>query len=1036
VNLNKHPFALAALTVAVSAPFAAHAAPTVNWRAPAAGATITQPINGTSACEVRGERIRRVEFSIRPAGSSVEYTPLNIDQDSPWRCVLDTTRFANGRYTLRARAYDADRGGASDTETRTINISNTTSGGDTGGTTNTPPQVSITAPANGATVGTTVSYAANATDSNGTIQQVQFFLDGATTPLATDTSSPYSGSVTLAAGTHRLRAVATDNGGATSSSEVSFSVQSTSGGSTGGSTGGTTGPQVSITAPGNGATVRGSITYAATASDPNGIRYVQFFLDDSTTYLRNDTEAPFTGTLNTANLSDGTHRMRAVARARETGATNTTEVTFTVQNGTTSGGGTTNSAPSVNLTAPASGTVSGTMSFAATASDTDGSVARVEFYLVNGSNQRTLIATDTTNDYGGTYNTTQLANGTYQLLAVATDNSNLSATTQRTVTISNTTTGGGDTGGGDTGGGDTGGGTAGATTLPANGARAVATFESLGLSWRPGSSPGAAGCSLRYRKHSESTWREALPMWYDTRDSECRGSIVHLEPGTDYAVEMGVGTSFSAGVNTRTWAESFPIARTVQVSSGSGTLNITEGGTAQGYVLYTGPATLDAGNAADYNVAINAPYVIVRGLTMRGARVDGIRISPAVTNVVIEDNDISGWGRSSGQTVNGVRTGVDRDSGIRANCVNTPGSLQRVVIQRNRIHDPRWGSNSWDGRIHPLGPVGIEISHCGGNHVIRHNEITSSDGHFFKDGMGGQANFSTIGFPAADSDIHGNIVSHAMDDGIETEGGNRNVRIWGNYIDQTAAGIANTPVSVGPMYIFRNVYNRSRRHYLVGLDADDRLQFNKAGSQSEFGNGRRYVLHNTLLQATQAGLQYGLGAGDGIAGLSNAPMTNTVTRNNILHVWRSSSVSIGTAGGTGNDLDYDLRNGGISAYAGAEANGIVGTPVYRSGHGWSSWTGGNYQLDPSSPGYNRGARLPNFNDAFTGSGPDVGAHEGDTPAMRLGVNGGRQPYAGPAGTSTTTSGTSTTGGTTTDGTTSSTSDTSGVCSTALCVATQ
>jgi hypothetical protein len=913
VNLNKHPFALAALTVVVSAPFAAQAAPTVSWRAPTSGATISGPINGTSACEVGGSGIRRVEFSIRPAAGGT-WVPLNTDQDGPWRCVLDTSKFKTGKYTLRALAYDRDSGGTYTKASQNISIS---SGAGTPST-STPPTVSITAPASGATVkGSTVACAATATDSNG-IKQVQFFIDGASVKI--DTTLPHScifDSTKLADGTHTLKAVATDQLNATSSTEVSFNVSNT------------------------------------TANTP----------------------------------------------------------------------------PTVSLTAPASGTVSGTMTFAATASDPGGSVAKVEFYLVNSSGQRTLIATDTTNTYGGTYNTTQVANGGYQLMAVATDNAGASSTTQRAVTISNTTTGGGDTGGG----GDGGSGTAGATTLPANGASAVATFESLGMSWRPSSNPGAAGCSLRYRKHSETTWREALPMWYDTRDGECRGSIVHLDPGTNYAVEMGVGTSFSAGVNTKTWSENFPIARTVQVQSGSGTLNITEGGTAQGYVLYTGPATLDAANGADYNVAINAPYVIVRGLTMRGARVDGIRISPAVTDVVIEDNDISGWGRSSGQTVNGVKTGVDRDSGIRANCVNTPGSLKRAIIQRNRIHNPRWGSNSWDGRIHPLGAVGIEISHCGGNHVIRYNEIYSREGYYFKDGMGGQANFSTRGFPAADSDVHGNIVRHAMDDGIETEGGNRNVRIWGNYIDQTAVGIANTPVAVGPLYIFRNVYNRSRRFFLVGLDADDRLYFSKSGSQTDLGNGRRYMFHNTLLQATQAGVQNGLGAGHGISGLSSEAMTNTVSRNNILQVWKSGSTSISTAGGTGNDLDYDLRNGGISAYAGAQANGIVGTPVYRAGHGWANWTGGNYQLDPSSPGYNRGARLPNFNDGFTGSGPDMGAHEGDTPTMGLGVNGGRQPYAGPAGSSTSTaSGTSTIGGTTSGGTT----DTSGVCSTALCVATQ
>jgi hypothetical protein len=45
-----------------------------------------------------------------------------------------------------------------------------------------------------------------------------------------------------------------------------------------------------------------------------------------------------------------------------------------------------------------------------------------------------------------------------------------------------------------------------------------------------------------------------------------------------------------------------------------------------------------------------------------------------------------------------------------------------------------------------------------------------------------------------------------------------------------------------------------------------------------------------------------------------------------------------------------------------------------------------YQLAPSSPGYDTALRIPNFNDSFTGAGPDVGAHEAATPVMKFGVN--------------------------------------------------
>jgi hypothetical protein len=107
-------------------------------------------------------------------------------------------------------------------------------------------------------------------------------------------------------------------------------------------------------------------------------------------------------------------------------------------------------------------------------------------------------------------------------------------------------------------------------------------------------------------------------------------------------------------------------------------------------------------------------------------------------------------------------------------------------------------------------------------------------------------------------------------------------------------------------------------------------------------------------------------------------------RNNILHVWTSGAYSIYTAGGTADDADYDLRNGSVNI-SGAEVNGIVGTPIYASGHGWQSEAGGNYQLSPTSPGFGRAQRLANFND--TTSAPDVGAHQSGTGAMVFGVTG-------------------------------------------------
>ena len=521
--------------------------------------------------------------------------------------------------------------------------------------------------------------------------------------------------------------------------------------------------------------------------------------------------------------------------------------------------------------------------------------------------------------------------------------------------------------------------------LPSTNTTATATFESLGVYWTPPANPGAAGCNLQYRKTGETTWKNALPMWYDSRNSECRGSIVYLTPGTDYQLQFSLpGQQPVAQRAARTWSESFPIAKTVTVPSSAQTLNITEGGSASGYVLYTaaaGGSTIDVANGKVNNVTIAAPYVILRGFTLKGAQKDAVKLLQGAHDVVIEDNDISGWGSYSGVTTgDGQQVGTNYEAAVRAQRLT---GLERVIVQRNRIHHPRYGANSWSFG-HPLGPQGIGFEEsAGGNHVFRFNEIYSSDGHYFNDGIGEGYNFSAVGFPHADSDIYGNLITHCWDDAIEAEGGNRNVRIWGNYMDRTMIGVATTATHTGPVYIFRNVHNRSRKLSTVSTDLDSGSTFSKSGTNGAFGDGRRYLFHNTTLQATTTGMTYPLGVHTGLTG-PGVPMTNTVSRNNIYHIKKTWWSAIDPTGGTGNDLDYDLFNGNVLA-SGAETHGLVGTPIYEAGHGWVSESNGWYQQAPTSPGYDRGARLPNFNDSFTGAAPDMGAAEAGRPAMRFGL---------------------------------------------------
>jgi hypothetical protein len=510
--------------------------------------------------------------------------------------------------------------------------------------------------------------------------------------------------------------------------------------------------------------------------------------------------------------------------------------------------------------------------------------------------------------------------------------------------------------------------------LSSSGVAAVPTYESAGLYWQsPG---GTAGCEVRYRRSGESAWKQGLAMWYDARDSQCRGSLVGLQAGSSYEAELNLpGQAASRAITFSTWPNQRPVARTIAVNGGSAQYTITEGGTASGWVVYEGNgATLDGANSAQYNILVKASYVIIRGLNLKGARQDAIRLDPTVHDIVIEDNDISGWGRTRDGT-----WATNLDSGIRGYC-SSQDQLVRVTIQRNRIHDPRYGANSWsDG--HPAGAQAVTFSHCGGQLVVRHNEMYSTTGRYFNDVIGGEDNFTKAGFPNADSDIYGNRISHAWDDGIESEGANENVRIWGNYIDRTAIGIATTATSVGPVYIFRNVWNRAQMYEKVSLDSDDRQPFFKSGGQDSLGHGRRYILHNTMLQARQSGLTYGLGGGFGLGGTGSTQLIqNTWSRNNIYHQWKDGK-GFTYQTGTTSSFVTDMYNGTTGDTT--VASGIKATPQYAPGHGWQSEAGGNYQLAPGTAGVGAGTRIANFND--DAAAPDVGAHQSGTASMKFGI---------------------------------------------------
>jgi hypothetical protein len=193
----------------------------------------------------------------------------------------------------------------------------------------TPPTVAITSPASGATVSGTISVTANASDNVGVVG-VQFKYDGNNFG-GEDLTAPYSAvahTTSVPDGTYTLTAVARDAAGnRTTSAPVTITVANDT-------TNDTTLPAVAITSPASGATVSGTITVTADASDNVGVVGVQFQYD-GINFGGEDTTAPYSASANTTQVPDGTYTLTAIARDAAGNRTTSAPVTITVDNNVT-----------------------------------------------------------------------------------------------------------------------------------------------------------------------------------------------------------------------------------------------------------------------------------------------------------------------------------------------------------------------------------------------------------------------------------------------------------------------------------------------------------------------------------------------------------------------------------------------------------------------------------------------------------------------------------------------------------------------------
>src|SRR5205085_1996241 len=266
---------------------------------------------------------------------------------------------------------------------------------------NVAPTVDVTSPVSNATftAPATIAVTATAADSDGTVARVDFYQG--TTLIGSSSSAPYTATwSSVAAGTYSLTARAIDDAGAmTTSTAVSVQVNPAA----------NVAPTVSVTSPAANATFTApaTVTVSATAADSDGtVARVDFY--QGATLIGSSSSAPYTATW--SSVAAGTYSLTARAiddarsEARRVGEAGRVHPPA-------------NRARTASVTSPAANatfTAPATITVSATAADSDGAVARVDFYQ-----GATLIGSSSSAPYTATWN--GVAAGTYSLTARAID---------------------------------------------------------------------------------------------------------------------------------------------------------------------------------------------------------------------------------------------------------------------------------------------------------------------------------------------------------------------------------------------------------------------------------------------------------------------------------------------------------------------------------------------------------------------------------------------------------------------------------------
>jgi len=551
------------------------------------------------------------------------------------------------------------------------------------------------------------------------------------------------------------------------------------------------------------------------------------------------------------------------------------------------------------------------------------------------------------------------------------------------------------------------------------------TLENLGFRWYiQGDTNRNASVAVFYRKKGDADWKPALPMLrvhYEIANQDygpCRvgnlfaGSVMFLKSATEYEAKFVMkdpdggapGAPRIVSATTRGEPKVFDRGRKLHAypkdtrptrqkgvfngimaayeEAGPGDIILLHAG------FYRGPYTLTKSGEPDKPIVFRAAgdgRVVIAGpnhetdlFSMDGAN-----------HHVFEDlmlwranAAIRGGGKGSpgivGLVVLRCRI-LDVVSGIWAYSENS----RDWYIADNVITgiNPTWHPRTTPGRGY-MSPAHTGVNCYGRGIVVCYNRVSK-----FSDSLA----IANYGPPVADVekhcvavDFYNNDLSWGQDDGIETDYGCHNVRVYCNRITNSHTALSAQPFYGGPCYFIRNaMYGISRitmkwHNYPAGLEIyHNTCTCAGQGFQSGPPKWHTAILRNNLILG---------GRGYAVETGSSSPYTtldyNGYRQNDEGRFFKWTDHT----GKTGRYLSLEE----LSEATGHEQHGIkvdydsfVRAAPTVDGTTYAL-TDFDLRLKPGSVAVDAGCVLPNVNDGHMGKAPDLGAYEVGQPLPHYG----------------------------------------------------